>query len=742
MRTAIVAGIITLATTIHAAEFHVATNGKDSNSGAQNAPLRTIQHAADLAQPGDVITVHQGVYRERINPPRGGTSDEKRIVYQAAKGETACIKGSEVVTGWKKVTNDTWKITLPDAFFGEFNPFKQLITGDWFSPKGRVHHLGAVYLDGHWLTEAVGLDKVLAPVGESPLWCTPAPATVSDLLNLAWLQPKKASGRVGADGFSAQEGIKTMVCREGGQAIGWIDDGDWVRYDNVDCGAGSEEIEFRAASRTGGGTIEVHLDKPDGRLLGACAVADTGNQQHWKTFTAKVQPIAGKKTICLVFRRSREKASPSGLQDDTTTIWAQFKGVDPNQGNVEINVRASVFYPEKTGVNFITVRGFTLEHAAPNWAPPTAEQVGLIGTHWSKGWTIEDNTIRYSICTGVSLGKYGDDWDNRAQSAEGYVGTINRGLANGWSRENIGHHIVRHNHICHCEQAGIVGSLGPVFCTVTDNTIHDIHVRRLFGGAEMAGIKFHGAIDTLISRNHIYRCCRGIWLDWMNQGSRVTRNLLHDNGPSEDLFVEVNHGPFLVDNNIMLSDNGILINSQGGAYAHNLIAGKIRVIHGEGRLTPYHKPHATEVAGLAPNPSGDDRYYNNIFLTAGLPAYDEAKLPVFMAGNVFLKGARPSRHESDPIVQPDFAPGIELAEQNNGVYLRLTIDPSWKDAPRRFVTTKLLEKARIPGLAYENPDASPLKIDADYFGKKRNAAHPTPGPFENPGTGELRLKVW
>ena len=68
-----------------------------------------------------MITVHESVYRERINPPRGGTSNEKRIVYQAAKGETVCIKGSEVVTGWEKVANDTWKVTLPDAFFGKFN---------------------------------------------------------------------------------------------------------------------------------------------------------------------------------------------------------------------------------------------------------------------------------------------------------------------------------------------------------------------------------------------------------------------------------------------------------------------------------------------------------------------------------------------------------------------------------------------------------------------------------------------
>ena len=73
-------------------------------------PFRTIQRAAELAQPGDVITVHEGVYRERINPPRGGESDAQRIVYQAAPGEKVEIKGSEVVKNWVKVQDDVWKV--------------------------------------------------------------------------------------------------------------------------------------------------------------------------------------------------------------------------------------------------------------------------------------------------------------------------------------------------------------------------------------------------------------------------------------------------------------------------------------------------------------------------------------------------------------------------------------------------------------------------------------------------------
>ncbi len=254
-----------------------------------------------------------------------------------------------------------------------------------------------------------------------------------------------------------------------------------------------------------------------------------------------------------------------------------------------------------------------MRDAATPWAPPTAEQIGLIGTHWSKGWIIEDNEVSHSVCSGISLGKHGDEFDNTsANSAEGYVKTIERGLKRGWSKETIGGHIVRNNVVSHCEQAGIVGSLGPIFSLVTGNTIHDIHVRQLFGGAEMAGIKFHGAIDTEISRNHIYRTCQGLWLDWMAQGTRVTGNLFHDNA-WQDVFVEVDHGPFLFDDNFLLSRTSLLNMSEGGAYAHNLFAGRISLRPEPSRDTPFHRAHSTELAGLRNIAGGDDRFYTNIF---------------------------------------------------------------------------------------------------------------------------------
>jgi hypothetical protein len=734
--------ILALALTAPAAELHVAKSGADANAGSQAAPLRTIQRAADLAQPGDVVTVHAGVYRERVTPPRGGTSDAKRIVYQAAAGEQVVITGSEPAKGWQKVAGDTWKLTLPNSSFGKFNPYSDLIHGDWFGANGRQHHTGAVFLDGHWLIEAARFDEILKPAGKRPMWFAKVDGASSGeyLVNIAWLMV--GSDKIPAVRTSARKGTQPAACSEGGQCVGFIRGGDWLQYKGVDFGAGTGTVELRVASLSEASRIEVRLDKENGELLGAANVAATGDWQKWTSLPVKIKQTSGVKTICLVIR-------PPRAATDNTTIWAQFPGVDPNAAKVEINVRKTVFTPEKTGINYITLRGFTLRNAATNWAPPTAGQIGLVSAYWCKGWIIEYNDIAYSRCSGVALGKYSDEWDNRAESAEGYVGTLTRALKNGWNKATVGSHIVRNNHIHHCEQTGVVGSLGCSFSSVTGNDIHDIHVQGLFSGAEMAGIKFHGAIDVLIGGNHIYRCGHfGIWLDWMAQGAQVTRNLLHDN-QGEDIFCEMQHGPLLIANNLFLSSHAqsLAFNSQGMAVVHNLVRGPISNYHGDTRVTPFHKTHSTELAGMYPaarGDCGDDRFYNNLFVApCNLRAIDNSVLPCFAAGNVFTKGTQPSKFDTAPLVQPDFDPALKLAERVDGWYLDITLDKSWGSKQTRdLVTPKLLGKAKVSDAPFDNPDGSWMRIDTDYFGRKRNEANPFPGPFELPAGGKQILKVW
>jgi hypothetical protein len=275
----------------------------------------------------------------------------------------------------------------------------------------------------------------------------------------------------------------------------------------------------------------------------------------------------------------------------------------------------------------------------------------------------------------------------------------------------------------------------------------------------MAGIKFHAAIDTTIAHNHIYRTCLGLWLDWMAQGTRVSANLFHDN--DRDLFVEVDHGPFVVDNNLFLSAASLLDVSEGGAYAHNLFAGKIVSVEEPFRLTPFHPAHSTVVAGLVATRGGDDRFHNNVLWGAanaavelpreddrnrrtagyGLQVYDARPLPLRTGGNVYLAGARPYARETGAVVRPDVDPRIRLVEGGGAFHLRLVAGSELEAAQTTLVTTDVLGKAFVPQLPYENPDGSPLAVDRDFLGRPRDRARPTPGPFERPGTGELEIRL-
>jgi alpha-N-arabinofuranosidase len=595
---------VVLASGASASEYNVAKTGSDTNEGSVNKPLLTIQRAADLAQPGDVIIVHEGVYRERVNPPRGGTSDEQRIIYQAAPGEKVVIKGSEVVTGWENVRGDTWTVTLPNSFFGDFNPFADLIQGHWFDPKGREHHTGAVYLNGDWLVESADFESVLAAPKVDLLW--------------------------------------------------------FARVD-----------------------------------------------------------------------------------EQNTTIHAQFPGVDPNKELVEVNARRTVFYSDQPGRNYITVRGFTLTQAATSWSPPTQEQIGLIGTHWSKGWVIENNTISHSVCTGLTLGL--SDMGEYLGNLTGYTKMIKDAMGKGgWNKENVGSHLVRGNKISQCEQAGICGSLGGAFSVIENNEVSYIHVRKLFKGQEQGGIKLHGAVDTVVRNNLVHDTPRALWLDWMGQGAEVSGNVAFNN--EQDLYLEVNQGPALVANNIFLSRLAVSNKSRGTAFVHNLFAGRVAA-GTTTRTTPYLEPHSTIVAGYHANLPGDDRFYNNIYVghsksyASFAGEYKDPELPVTMQGNLFIRGSQPYAAEVDPMVFSNVSPDLKPVCKPDGIYIEWINQAEWVNASRQSVTTELLGHSCVSGARFEQADGAPIRVNRDYFGNLRNEQNPAPGPFELP-VGTVQLKIW
>ena len=491
-----------------------------------------------------------------------------------------------------------------------------------------------------------------------------------------------------------------------------------------------------------------------------------------------------------------------------TVFWCNFQEKDPNREKVEFTVRRECFMPSKTGVGYITVSGFKVDKAAPTWAPPAAFQDCMIGPHWAKGWVIEDCEISNSKCSGIGLGKYLDPENDHYFTTKHVKSptqmerdAVCRGQYHGWLKETVGSHIVRRCNIHHCEQGGIIGRMGGVFSLIEDNHIHHINNMMELGGAEIAGIKMHAAIDVVMRRNHIHHCTMGIWCDWEAQGTRITGNLLHDNMrpdfakqltggmTCQDIFVEVSHGPTLIDNNILLSDVSLRFATQGVAMVHNLICGAFTYV-GEGtqqRYTPYHIPHRTEVMGFMTFLHGDNRFYNNIFIQKwpdrdfvvrsdsreemeienrktgtmvwdSYPTYDAwisqfdldtdtpdmaklepahmGHLPVWSEGNLYFNGAKAYRAEKNGAVDTKHPVCVSAAETDGGWTLQTDLYEFLKEEEGlacRMIHSDILGKAFEPEERFENPDGSAITFDTDYFGKHRGV-DVIPGPFAEPFT--------
>ena len=141
----------------------------DDNPGTEEAPFLTIQAAAELVEPGEKVLIKSGVYRELVQPRRGGTGADSMISYEAAPGAEAVIRGSQVIDATWTHTGvarslSVWTAGLPESFFGGDHPFAVVNTTDgdfelmrWAeAERGRAPHTlprAMVFQNGRRLTQ-------------------------------------------------------------------------------------------------------------------------------------------------------------------------------------------------------------------------------------------------------------------------------------------------------------------------------------------------------------------------------------------------------------------------------------------------------------------------------------------------------------------------------------------------------------------------------------------------------------
>jgi alpha-N-arabinofuranosidase len=412
------------------------------------------------------------------------------------------------------------------------------------------------------------------------------------------------------------------------------------------------------------------------------------------------------------------------VDENVTSIWANFGEANPNTELTEINARESLFMPEITGLKYITVDGLHFMHAAANWAPPTLDlQMGAVGPRMGKHWIIENCTITNARCVGIILGHApGVDYTDI---------------------DAYGDHIIRNNVIRRCGQAGIAGRNGATRSLISGNLIEDTNYRREFGGWETAAIKFHNSVDTVISGNLIRGVFRqeqgafGIWIDFGNQGIRITGNVIY-NTEAATVFLEMNHGPILVDNNVLIGQP-VRSNSEATVFAHNLFVDCGYEYNPDTqRRSEYYKPHTTEAAGRKSGTAQDDKWFNNIFVRWGL---DQVKTAPGYASdyNVFLEGAKKSSFGEDHSVVDPYVTELTIKDHPFGATITFSVNDSPFRVEGPLVDAELVGVFPTVGQTIEDRYGNPAKVDTDINGKKYT--RPIAGPLADLKKG-LNTIVW
>lgn len=240
--------------------------------------------------------------QESANPAANGNDENTSTRWCAADGNvnhwwkvdlgsTYSITGSEV-TWEKSATNYQYKVEVSTdntnwtlAADKTANTSTDQTQSDSFSAAARYVRITVTGLAANSWASFYEF-KVFGDSGPTP---TPTPS------------PRSAFIQIEAESYNNQSGIQTESCTEGGEDVGYIENGDYVVYNNIDFGSGAESFQARAASTNSGGNIEIRLDSITGPLVGTCPVAGTGDWQAWADATCSVSGVSGEHDLYLKF---------------------------------------------------------------------------------------------------------------------------------------------------------------------------------------------------------------------------------------------------------------------------------------------------------------------------------------------------------------------------------------------------------------------------------------------------------
>ncbi|WP_299248007.1 carbohydrate-binding protein [uncultured Aquimarina sp.] len=128
----------------------------------------------------------------------------------------------------------------------------------------------------------------------------------SIVLNLAEVEvygsEKSVCTTIQAEDYDTMSGvvIESSSDTGGGQQVGYIQDGDWISFNNIDLTCATA-IDARVSSQNSGGDIEVRLDGVSGTLVATIPVVSTGSWTNYETISKAISSVSGTHDVYFVF---------------------------------------------------------------------------------------------------------------------------------------------------------------------------------------------------------------------------------------------------------------------------------------------------------------------------------------------------------------------------------------------------------------------------------------------------------
>ncbi|WP_432843612.1 ThuA domain-containing protein [Dactylosporangium sp. CA-092794] len=197
---------------------------------------------------------------------------------------------------------------------------------------------------------------------------------------------KELTGSVQAESYSAASGVQpyTKAGANNGQTLGFVDPGDWARYDNVTVG-GATTFRARVVSGGPGGQIQVRTGSTTGPILGTVTVPNTGG---WETYADVSAPLTG---------------VPAG----SATVFLTFTGTGTGLFDVD---DFTFVRPAGTGTGPVTgLAGKCLDVRGATGADGTQIQLYSCNGSAAQSWTVSGQTLRaLGKCLDISGGGTAD----------------------------------------------------------------------------------------------------------------------------------------------------------------------------------------------------------------------------------------------------------------------------------------------------------------------------------------------